>query len=111
MDEGWGGRPGKSDPYLRCKIGKHTVDQRHKYIEDSVDPDFFECIEMDCELPGAPLVVEVMDMDDWSSDDLIGRTVVYLEDRWFDQSWQDLGNHTLCSDPGKVIGVTAVNGV
>lgn len=63
MDMGWGGRPGKSDPYIRAKIGKAVVDDRARYIEDSVDPDFFRCIELDAELPGAPLVVEVMDYD------------------------------------------------
>ncbi len=63
MDMGWGGRPGKSDPYIRAHIGKAKFDDRARYIEDSVDPDFFRCIELDAELPGAPLVVEVMDYD------------------------------------------------
>ena len=43
-----------------------------------------------------------MDHDDWTSDDLVGRTVIDLEDRWFDDTWQGLGEATLCSDPGKV---------
>ena len=64
-----------------------------------MNADFFKCIELDCELPGAPLVVEVMDCDDWSADDLIGRTVIDLEDRWFDASWQGLGEETLVAEP------------
>lgn len=32
--------------------------------------------------------VNVMDYDDIGSDELIGRTVIDLEDRWFDQRWQ-----------------------
>ena len=57
MDVGWGGRPGKSDPYLKATIGKNKYDGRKLRIEDSVDPDFYTCIELDAELPGAPLVV------------------------------------------------------
>ena len=34
MDEGWGGRPGKSDPYLRAHIGKQSFDDRENFIEN-----------------------------------------------------------------------------
>ena len=41
---------------------------------------------MDAELPGtSQLIVDVMDKDTIGSDDLIGSTVIDLEDRWFDQ--------------------------
>ena len=47
---------------------------------------------MDTELPGtSQLIVDVMDKDTIGSDDLIGSTVIDLEDRWFDQNWQILG--------------------
>ena len=77
-------------------------DNSINFQEDLCDCDFFECIELDAALPGPPLVVEVMDKDDWSSDDLIGRTVIDLEDRWFDATWQQLGKHALCDTPGQV---------
>ena len=32
--------------------------------------------------------VDLMDFDDITGDELIGRTVIDLEDRWFDQRWQ-----------------------
>lgn len=32
--------------------------------------------------------IDVMDYDDIGGDELIGRTVIDLEDRWFDQRWQ-----------------------
>ena len=32
--------------------------------------------------------VNLMDYDDITGDELIGRTVIDLEDRWFDQRWQ-----------------------
>ena len=41
MDESWGGRPGKSDPYVRCSVGKSKYNGRKWHIEDSVDPDFY----------------------------------------------------------------------
>ena len=47
---------------------------------------------MDTELPGtSQLIVDVMDKDTIGSDDLIGSTVIDLEDRWFDQNWQIWG--------------------
>jgi hypothetical protein len=59
MDPGFGGRPGKSDPYLRVTCGKKVYDNRKNFVEDVVECDFFDCVEMDVELPGAPLTVEV----------------------------------------------------
>jgi hypothetical protein len=35
-----------------------------------------------------------MDHDDWTSDDLIGKTIIDLEDRWFDDTWQVKGPPT-----------------
>lgn len=41
-----------------------------------------QCIEIDAELPGASqLSIELMDRDTVGSDDLIGATVIDLEDR------------------------------
>ncbi|CAM9803430.1 unnamed protein product, partial [Hapterophycus canaliculatus] len=39
-------------------------------------------------LPSSSAQIDVMDYDDIGGDELIGRTVVDLEDRWFDQRWQ-----------------------
>jgi hypothetical protein len=47
---------------------------------------------MPVKLPGASqLTIEAMDYDLIGSDDLIGKTVIDLEDRWFDKRWQKLG--------------------
>ena len=95
MDPGWNGRPGKSDPYLKVELGKELYNGRDNYFEDAVDCDFYTCIELNAELPGAgQLVISVMDADTFGSDDVIGRTVVDLEDRWFDERWQALGAGT-----------------
>ena len=95
MDPGWNGRPGKSDPYLKVDLGKETFNGRDDFVEDSVDVDFFNMIELNAELPGAgQLVIKVMDYDTFGTDDMIGRTVIDLEDRWFDDRWQKLGSDT-----------------
>lgn len=33
MDAGWMGRPGKSDPYLYCELGKQKFNDRENYVE------------------------------------------------------------------------------
>lgn len=94
MDIGLDGKPSKSDPYLRVKLGKSTFDDREHAIDNAVDVDLYKCIEFDAELPGtSQLIIDVMDKDDFGpySDDLIGRTIMDLEDRWFDARWQELG--------------------
>jgi hypothetical protein len=92
MDMGIGGRPGKSDPYLKIKLGKQKFNDRDNAIDDVTDADFYQLIEMNAELPGtSQLEISVMDKDDIGSDDLIGKTVIDLEDRWFDSRWQQMG--------------------
>lgn len=92
MDMGLNGRPGKSDPYLRLKLGKQKVDDRKNFINDTTDPDFYKMYTISAVLPGASiLTIEAMDHDFIGGDDLIGSTTIDLEDRLFDQRWQDMG--------------------
>lgn len=92
MDVGFGGRPGKSDPYLKVKLGKDLFDDRVNAIDDVTDVDFYKMIEFNAELPGySQLDIRVMDHDDIGSDDVIGTTTIDLEDRWFDARWQEIG--------------------
>mmetsp|Transcript_19079 Transcript_19079/g.72115 ORF Transcript_19079/g.72115 Transcript_19079/m.72115 type:complete len:2052 (-) Transcript_19079:79-6234(-) len=100
LDQAFMGRPGKSDPFLRVKLGKNLFDDRENYFEDVDEAEFYKMVEFTCELPGTSrLDVQVYDRDELFSDDLIGRTVIDLEDRWFDERWQKYGEHTLCDDP------------
>lgn len=106
MDMGFGGKPGRSDPYIRVKLGKNLFDDRVNAIDDVTNADLYKVIEMNAELPGtSQLQIEVMDKDDIGSDDLIGKTVIDLEDRWFDGRWQKLGAEnrvTATDDPNGV---------
>jgi len=47
--------------------------------------------EFDAEFPGAaPVVIKAYDYDDLFGDDLIGKTVIDLDDRYFSPDWQQI---------------------
>ena len=97
MDVSIFGRPAKSDPYVRVNLGKFKFDDRDNAIIDATDVDLYKVIELDAELPGtSQLSIEIMDKDDFGSisDDLIGKTIIDLEDRIFDTRWQELGKES-----------------
>mmetsp|Transcript_15392 Transcript_15392/g.31719 ORF Transcript_15392/g.31719 Transcript_15392/m.31719 type:complete len:1960 (+) Transcript_15392:197-6076(+) len=104
MDIGMFGRPGKSDPYLKVNVGDDKFNDRKNYISDATDVDFYKCVELHTELPGASLLeVELMDYDAFGfGDDLIGKTVIDLEDRWFDERWRNLGKENQVEEEGKM---------
>merc|ERR1711871_441248 len=90
-----------SDPYLKVTLGDFKYDDRKNAVDDMVNCPFYKMIEMDAELPGSSqLIIDVMDKDTVGSDDLIGRTIIDLEDRWFDKHWQKLGEENMVSGPG-----------
>ena len=81
MDYGSGG--GKSDPYLKLSLGSQKVSDRKHYIDNTVEPEFYKSFELTTTLPGeGRLHIKCMDYDFISSDDVIGETVIDLEDRW-----------------------------
>lgn len=46
---------------------------------------------MDAEFPGAPpIVIKAYDYDDLFGDDLIGTTIIDLDDRFFCPEWQQI---------------------
>lgn len=92
MDKDIHGRPLKSDPYLRISLGKTVFNDRPNAINDATDVDLYKLVEFNAELPGtSQLTIEVMDKNDFGSDELIGKTVIDLEDRWFDERWKRIG--------------------
>jgi hypothetical protein len=85
MDEG-----GASDPYLIVSLGKQKVNLRKNHLNDTINPDFYESFEFPCKIPGiSELQIEVWDWDG-IGDDLIGSTVIDIEDRWFTPEWRAL---------------------
>ena len=71
-----------SDPYLKVKCGKKLFSGRDRYQLDEPNPTFYERFEFSTKFPGADLIeIEAYDFDDLFGDDMIGKTIVDLDDR------------------------------
>ncbi|KAJ3448836.1 c2 calcium-dependent membrane targeting [Anaeramoeba flamelloides] len=85
---------GSSDPYIVVSNGKkkeNIINDRDNYKKETLRPNFYQCFELPCVLPGnSELKIQVFDWDRITSDDLIGETIIDLENRWFSQEWQDM---------------------
>lgn len=78
-----------SDPYTIVRCGRGVSSSRDKYQIDEPNPKFYQSYEFPADCPGAPLLeIEAYDYDDLFGDDLIGRTVVDLDDRRFCPEWR-----------------------
>jgi hypothetical protein len=95
-DIGYGGRPGRSDPYLKVTLGKHKFDDRKNAVDDTNEVHLFKMIEFQTQLPGeSHLNINIFDKDNIGWDDLIGKTTIDLEDRWFDTRWKEWGQENM----------------
>lgn len=80
-----------SDPYLKVKLGDQVQDNVKDYQTDKTDCDFFKMFEFKSVLPGSSqLQVQVWDRDFLVKDDLIGETIIDLENRFFSRRWRKL---------------------
>lgn len=77
-----------SDPYLVIRCGNREISERDNYQLDKADCEFYKLFEFTGEFPGAPMIeIEVFDFDDLFGDDLIGKTSIDLDDRFFNGDW------------------------
>lgn len=92
---------GYSDPYLRLKLGKEIISDRANHKKKTLNPDFFKMFSFHASLPGpSQLEIAVWDHDTFT-DDLIGKTTIDLEDRWFHRDWQKIGRgHPMLAEAG-----------
>jgi Ca2+-dependent lipid-binding protein len=77
-----------SDPYLYITCNNKVYNERDNYQLDEPNPDFHKHYDFEATFPGcSPLKIDVFDYDDIFTDDLIGTTIVDLEDRYFSLEW------------------------
>lgn len=80
-----------SDPYLVLKCNDKTYDERSNYQLDEPNPKFMKYYDFEGTFPGcSPLDITVKDYDDIFGDEVIGNTIIDLEDRYFTLEWQSL---------------------
>ena len=78
-----------SDPYLIVRCGNREFSERDNYQLDEANPKIYKLFEFTGEFPGAPMIeIEAFDFDDLFGDDLIGKTSIDLDDRFFNGDWQ-----------------------
>ncbi|XP_075458023.1 myoferlin-like isoform X3 [Ascaphus truei] len=75
-------RNGLCDPYLQISLGKKRLNNRDNYHPNTLNPVFGKLFELSCVIPlEKDLKVSVFDYDVVSSDDMVGETVIDLENR------------------------------
>jgi len=80
-----------SDPYLYIRVDDQIKNERDNYLLDEPNPKFLKRFDFDASLPGTSMLfLDVYDYDDIFGDDLIGKTVIDLEDRYFNLNWLTL---------------------
>ena len=84
----------ESDPYIKILLGdKELVNERKKHFNDCKNCKWYQYYDLLIELPGSSkLKIQVIDYDALFTDDLIGETSIDIEDRYFDNRWQELEN-------------------
>jgi hypothetical protein len=82
----------ESDPYIKIYLNnKLIINEKKNHQDDQKNCKWYKYYDIAGEMPGSSnLKIEVLDYDDLLSDDLIGSTVIDLEDRYFNTDWQKL---------------------
>ena len=79
-----------SDPYLYIQLGDTIIDERDKHQDDTENPKFYSMYEFKADLVINPLLeISVFDYD-YIGRDLIGKTVISLDDRYYSPFWKSL---------------------
>ena len=85
-----------SDPYLELICNDKKFSERSNYQVDEPNPDFYKSYDFPATFPGCgPLIIKAWDYDVVFGDELIGETIVDLEDRFFSNEWNAIYNHQI----------------
>jgi hypothetical protein len=80
---------GTSDPFLKVQLG--TKEFSSRAVTWNLNPEFFAMYQFETTLPGPSLLrVQLWDKNIISSNQLMGETLVDLEDRWYHPKWTSL---------------------
>lgn len=80
-----------SDTYLKLECNGKVVSERDNYQLDEPNPKFYKSYDFEGYFPGSsPLTISVWDYDMVFGDELIGTSVMDLEDRYFTLDWMAL---------------------
>ena len=81
-----------SDPYIKIYFGEDKkFDEQKNHQNDKVDVEWFKYYDILSIFPGeSTLRIEVWDYNPIFKDELIGSTSIDLEDRYFNNDWQNL---------------------
>uniref|UniRef100_H3ANS4 C2 domain-containing protein n=1 Tax=Latimeria chalumnae TaxID=7897 RepID=H3ANS4_LATCH len=75
---------GKADPYIRIRLGSQEISDMENYVSKQLNPVFGRCFQLTATFPAETLLsVSIYDWDLLSSDDLIGETLIDLENRYY----------------------------
>ena len=82
----------ESDPYIKILLNdKEIINERKNYQDNQKNCKWYKMYDIAGEIPGSStLKIEVWDWDEILTDDLIGFTVIDLEDRYYNDDWQNM---------------------
>jgi len=82
----------ESDPYIKILLNdKEVINERKNYQDNQKNCKWYKYYDISGEIPGSSsLKIEVWDWDELLTDDLIGYTVIDLEDRYYNDDWQNM---------------------
>eukprot|EP00698_Gefionella_okellyi_P008992 TRINITY_DN2257_c0_g1_i2.p1 TRINITY_DN2257_c0_g1~~TRINITY_DN2257_c0_g1_i2.p1 ORF type:complete len:1294 (-),score=282.18 TRINITY_DN2257_c0_g1_i2:252-4133(-) len=84
---------GTSDPYIQIQLGDQTIDDTNGKQQKTVNPNWYKMYELKTSLPGnSELRINVMDWNFLLKNELIGTTIIDLEDRVFSEQWKRMGS-------------------
>ncbi|XP_046666884.1 otoferlin [Homalodisca vitripennis] len=75
---------GKADPYIEVATPSNVVSDKLNYVPNQLNPVFGRCLEIAATFPvDTMLAIRVMDWDRLTKHDLIGETIIDLENRFY----------------------------